>query len=276
MITEWNPSIGSLFGVAQGVGVGQQLFNWLDRDISQPPPPDFRTINAVVKQQGWCRLQAPWRKVDGQLLWGDCVITPVIEADGLAGSFVAVIRDVTDEHRRTQLLLDETVTDPLTGLYNRRGLEQHVEALLTRPAGAPLTQSWVMLDLDFFKKVNDTHGHDAGDTLLRSVAQTLRNTARKGDILARTGGEEFVLLLPDCAAPAAMNLAERLRLCVASLGVTINGCSVRITVSLGVAQQAPGETWIAALARADAALYLAKQEGRDRVMLAAPGLVSPA
>jgi len=108
------------------------------------------------------------------------------------------------------------------------------------------------------------------------VAQTLRNTARKGDILARTGGEEFVLLLPDCAAPAAMNLAERLRLCVASLGVTINGCSVRITVSLGVAQQAPGETWIAALARADAALYLAKQEGRDRVMLAAPGLVSPA
>ena len=276
MITEWNPSIGSLFGVAQGGGVGQPLFNWLDRDISQPPPPDFRTINAVVKQQGWCRLQAPWRKVDGQLLWGDCVITPVIEADGLAGSFVAVIRDVTDEHRRTQLLLDETVTDPLTGLYNRRGLEQHVEALLTRPAGAPLTQSWVMLDLDFFKKVNDTHGHDAGDTLLRSVAQTLRNTARKGDILARTGGEEFVLLLPDCAAPAAMNLAERLRLCVASLGVTINGCSVRITVSLGVAQQAPGETWIAALARADAALYLAKQEGRDRVMLAAPGLVSPA
>jgi diguanylate cyclase (GGDEF)-like protein/PAS domain S-box-containing protein len=268
-ITEWNPSIGSLFGVAQGVGVGQPLLNWLAHDISLRALPDFPTLNAVVKQQGWCRLQAPWRKADGQLLWGDCVITPVIEADGVAGSFVAVIRDVTDEHRRTQLLLDETVTDPLTGLYNRRGLEQHVAALLTRPAGTPLVQTWVMLDIDFFKKVNDTHGHDAGDTVLRRVAQTLQDTSRKDDILARTGGEEFVLLLPDVAAPAAMQLAERLRLRVAALGVTINGCSVRVTVSLGVAQQAAGETWNAALTRADAALYRAKQEGRDRVMLAA-------
>jgi diguanylate cyclase (GGDEF)-like protein/PAS domain S-box-containing protein len=268
-ITEWNPSIGSLFGVARGVGVGQPLLNWLARDASQPPPPDFPTLNAVVKEQGWCRLQAPWRKADGQLLWGDCVITPVIESDGLAGSFVAVIRDVTDEHRRTQLLLDETLTDPLTGLYNRRGLEQHVAALLRRHSGAPLAQTWIMLDIDFFKKVNDTYGHDAGDSVLRRVAQTLQETSRKGDILARIGGEEFALLLPDVAAPAVMQLAERLRLRVAALEVTIKGGGVRVTVSLGVAQQASGETWIAALARADVALYLAKQEGRNRVMLAA-------
>jgi diguanylate cyclase (GGDEF)-like protein/PAS domain S-box-containing protein len=275
-MTDWNTSIGSLFGVAPGVGVGQPLLNWLAREFAAPLAADFKAITAMVAQQGWCRLQAPWRKGDGQVFWGDCVISPVLEADGVPGSFVAVIRDITDEHRRTQLLIDETVTDPLTGLYNRRGLEQHVEALVTRPGGAPPVQTWIMLDIDFFKQVNDTHGHEAGDAVLRSLAQTLQNTARKGDILARTGGEEFALLLPDVAAAAALHLAERLRLRVAALGVTIDGCAVRVTVSLGVAQQGSGETWVAALARADAALYLAKQEGRNRVMLATPDHAAPA
>jgi diguanylate cyclase (GGDEF)-like protein/PAS domain S-box-containing protein len=268
-ITEWNPSIGNLLGVDQGKGIGMPLLNWLARDIALLPPPDFATIKAVVVQQGWCRLQAPWRKVDGQVLWGDCVITPVMETDGLAGSFVAVIRDVTEEHRRTQLLLDETVTDPLTGLYNRRGLEQRLEALLTRPAGAPLVQTWIMLDIDFFKLVNDTHGHDAGDAVLQAVAKALQNSARKGDVLARTGGEEFVFLLPDVAATAAAQLAERLRLQVSAVVVSFNEQDLRVTASLGVAEQGRQEPWVAALARADAALYLAKEAGRNRVMLSA-------
>ena len=113
----------------------------------------------------------------------------MIETDGLAGSFVAVIRDVTEEHRRTQLLLDETVTDPLTGLYNRRGLEQRLEALLTRPAGAPAVQTWIMLDIDLFKRVNDTHGHDAGDAEPACCAGTDNNRSadRADGVAARCG-----------------------------------------------------------------------------------------
>ena len=201
------------------------------------------------------------------MLWGDSILTPVVESDGVASSFVAVIRDVTDEHWRTQRLMDEALKDPLTQLYNRRGLEQRMEALMHRPGGAPSLQTWVMLDIDFFKLVNDTYGHDGGDAVLRSVAAALQSTAREGDILARIGGEEFVLLLPDAKADAAVQLAERLRASVAALVVEIGGREVRVTVSLGVAEQPPGESWVASLERADSALYRAKQTGRNRVVV---------
>ena len=267
-VAEWNPSVGRLLGVVQGDVIGRPLFDLVDREALAGPPPDHEGVEVVVSRQGWCRLQAPWSRRGGPVLWGDCVVTPVVESNGDTSGYVAVIRDVTDEHRRTQGLIDATLTDPLTGLYNRRGLDGRVEALRHRLGGAPTAQSWIMVDIDHFKRVNDTYGHDGGDSVLKAVASCLKAAARDGDTLARLGGEEFVLVLPDLDSAIAALIAERLRAGVETLSTETAGRTVKVTASFGVAQQAPGENGAAALERADAALYRAKHEGRNRVVLA--------
>ena len=265
-VIEWNPSIGRMFGVAESGFVGHPMLDHVTTDAQDlPSVPTFHAIEKAVALQGWCRLHAPWRKADGQVLWGDCVFTPVIESDGLTSGYVTVIRDVTEEHRHTRKLLDAALTDPLTGLYNRRGLEHRAEALQARPGGAPTVQTWIMADIDHFKRVNDSYGHDGGDVVLKVVAAALQSTARDGDVVARLGGEEFVLLLPDANASAAAGVAERLRLKLEALAIDAAGRTIRVTASFGIAQQRVGEPSTAALERADAALYCAKHEGRNAV-----------
>ena len=291
-VVEWNPSIGRLLGASEHSVVGQPLFSWLAHDVHAGAPPrndasdasdGIGGIRAAVAAQGWCRLQAPWRHRDGHVLWGDCVVTPVVEPAGLTSGYVAVIRDITEDHLRTQQLLGEALTDPLTdrltdpltdpltGLQNRRGLEQQLAALALRPTGVPTRMTWVMVDIDHFKRVNDSHGHDGGDAVLKAVAAALQSAARDGDPLARLGGEQFVLLLPDAPAAMGFRIAERLRLAVQALAVRHAARSVHVTASFGVAEQAEGEPWTAALERADAALHRAKNSGRNRVMLAEAG-----
>jgi diguanylate cyclase (GGDEF)-like protein len=287
-VTEWNPSIGRLLGRAADQVVGQPLLDWVVRprsaedpaaglagtDAATDPPSDFGHVAGAVALQGWCRLQMPCAGADGQILWGDCVVTPVVEADGQTQGFVAVIRDVTEEHLRTQELIDAALTDPLTGLFNRRGLERRLALLHDRPGTQPSVLSWIMSDIDHFKHVNDTYGHDGGDAVLKAVAASLRGAGRDRDTLARFGGEEFVLLLVDATADVAASVAERLRTRVAALSVVTGPHTVGVTASFGVAQQAPGEAWTAALERADAAMYRAKQGGRNRVVVAEePGRV---
>jgi diguanylate cyclase (GGDEF)-like protein/PAS domain S-box-containing protein len=275
-VIEWNPSIGRLLGVAEADFIGRPLLSRLaSSEADEAPLPDFTSIQDGIMRQGWCHFEAPWRRADGPPLWGDCVIAPVIEASGDTSGYVAVIRDVTDEHRRTRQLIDEALTDPLTRLYNRRGLEQRVELLLHEPAGrqhrrrdTPAVISWVIADIDHFKRVNDTHGHDGGDTVLKAVAGVLQAAARDGDTVARIGGEEFILLLPGARATEAGRVAERLRLAVESQSLTLDGQPVTVTASFGVAQQATEEAWTTTLERADAALYRAKSEGRNRVVIA--------
>ena len=279
-VAEWNPSIGRLLGASEQSVVGQPLLNFLADEVHAGAQPrndasdasdGIGGIRAAVAAQGWCRLQAPWRHRDGHVLWGDCVITPVVEPAGRTSGYVAVIRDITEEYQRTQQLLGEALTDPLTGLHNRRGLEQQLAALALRPTGLPERMTWVMVDIDHFKRVNDSHGHDGGDAVLKAVAAALQSAARDGDSLARLGGEEFVLLLPDAPAAVGFRVAERLRLAVQALAVRHAARSVHVTASFGVAEQAQSEPWAAALERADAALYRAKNSGRNRVMLAEAG-----
>jgi two-component system cell cycle response regulator len=198
------------------------------------------------------------------------VIAPVFEADGSTGGYVAVIRDVSVEHINTQELIDAALTDPLTGLHNRRGLEGRAEALHFRPGVVPITQVWIMVDIDHFKRVNDTYGHEAGDEVLKGVAEALRSTARGADLVARFGGEEFVLVLPDTSAELAVRIAERLRLAVEALSTDVGGQVIRVTASFGVAQRAAQDSQLEVLERADAALYSSKKDGRNRVTMSAP------
>lgn len=154
-------------------------------------------------------------------------------------------------------------TDPLTGLGNRRSLEFSLSLL--QAEGRAFAA--IVLDIDHFKQVNDNHGHEVGDQVLRRLAELMRRCCREGDLLCRTGGEEFLMLLPGASVDVAAVVAERLRVTVQDTPVQPVGA---VTVSLGVARWdgEAGSGPVAALSEADRALYQAKQEGRNRVAIA--------
>jgi diguanylate cyclase (GGDEF)-like protein/PAS domain S-box-containing protein len=174
--------------------------------------------------------------------------------------------------RLREALRTQSIKDPLTGLYNRRYLEEMLEREIRRGARTEQSLGLLMLDLDHFKSFNDTYGHDAGDTVLRETAAFLSRGIRAEDIAYRYGGEEFVIVLPTATLAATQARAERLRAKLRELTVLHQGKSLgMITVSIGVAVfpehgLLPKEL----LAAADAALYQAKKEGRDRVVTAEP------
>jgi diguanylate cyclase (GGDEF)-like protein len=158
----------------------------------------------------------------------------------------------------------DAATDALTGQGNRRALDellkQHAELYIS--SGNPF--SILMLDIDFFKNINDEFGHMVGDDALRAFAQRVREYLRPGDVCARFGGEEFVVVLPGTTLEAALGVAERLRQGVAQSPL-LKTPNVQVTVSIGVATLAPGQTVSDLLVAADAAVYVAKNAGRNQV-----------
>lgn len=167
-------------------------------------------------------------------------------------------------------LVHKAMTDPLTGAYTRRSGVEALDLMLrlTSMSGKPLTVAF--LDVDHFKQINDTFGHDAGDKVLCALVEHVRASLRRSDVLIRWGGEEFVLVLPDMPAASAPALLDRLR---AGLGERPDGAP--LTVSIGVAESLVDEAtgWEALVERADARMYEAKRQGRNRVIgpLEAPG-----
>ncbi|MBI5365578.1 MAG: diguanylate cyclase [Planctomycetes bacterium] len=175
-------------------------------------------------------------------------------------------------HLETQgkLLATLAAMDHLTGVYNRRSMGEafEVERSRSRRSGRPL--SLLMLDLDHFKRVNDTHGHAAGDQVLKEFTVRLRDAVRAPDIIGRHGGEEFVILLPETEEPAALLAAERVRTAIASAPFPIEKGAIPVTASIGVVAVPPeyAGTFEEALAGADQALYRAKEGGRNCVRFA--------
>ncbi|MFZ1916620.1 MAG: diguanylate cyclase [Terriglobales bacterium] len=172
--------------------------------------------------------------------------------------------------RLQEALRQQSTSDALTGLYNRRYLEESLERELRRAARAKQPLSLVMFDLDHFKTFNDTFGHEAGDAVLREMGGSLARTARAEDISCRFGGEEFLLILPGTSLDGARTRAERVRSQARKLAVMHQGRPVgTVTVSLGVASfPVHGLSSKELIASADVALYRAKREGRDRVVVA--------
>lgn len=160
--------------------------------------------------------------------------------------------------------------DVLTGLLNRREFMRQLEHEQVRVVRQPAPTSLIMVDLDFFKKINDTYGHPAGDTVLVAVAGALAHAVRKSDVLARLGGEEFIVLLPNTDLAGAAKVAQKLLTQVRELPIPFTGQQLRVTSSFGVSCLAEGaeHTADALYAAADKALYLAKHSGRDRMELA--------
>jgi diguanylate cyclase (GGDEF)-like protein len=171
--------------------------------------------------------------------------------------------------RLQEKLRNQSIRDPLTGLFNRRYLEESLELECSRAERSELSISVLMLDVDHFKRFNDTFGHDAGDIVLKNVAELLKRSVRQGDVACRYGGEEFVLVLPGTPAAEAVDVAERVRKGVRNLEIVDRNQSLgRVTASLGVAvYPMAGRTPAELIATTDQMLYTAKNAGRDRVEL---------
>ncbi len=161
--------------------------------------------------------------------------------------------------------------DPLTHVLGRRGFTEAAEQEIQRCLRYHHPLSLIMIDIDHFKTINDTHGHAAGDAVLVGFAQLLTSEVREWDVVGRLGGEEFAVLLPSSGADQAVAVAERMRASVRNAQASVRGQPLQYSASFGVAEFQPRElTLDSLLARADAALYAAKRAGRDRVLLAPP------
>jgi len=260
-IDSWNASGQRLFGLSASEAMGRSL------------AATGITSEAVIGElldgaifAGWRRVEGWSKRNDGTPFFADTMISPLVDGDGLPDSFAVITRDATEaRHREDQLRL-EADTDPLTKLSNRRGFASRAERVIKacEAGGAPATV--LMFDIDHFKRVNDTYGHDGGDVVLRVLGEVLRSGLRKLDLIGRLGGEEFVVLLPGVHLDAAAKTAETLRAAVDALMIEVSpGVMGQVTVSIGVALLQSDLT--DALTRADRGLYLAKEGGRDGVVV---------
>lgn len=205
-----------------------------------------------------------------------CVVQIVAAADEavlvrMMTPFVAVyLREagpVLEAKRLMEHLRENALRDPMTGLHNRRFLEEYVSALVAGSQRRKSAFSVLMLDLDFFKQVNDTHGHEAGDKVIKTLADILQRNVRTSDMAIRYGGEEFLLVLMDTSAEQALNVAEKIRSEVEATKIPLPGGMLQKTISIGVAEfPNDSDTFWQVVKFADVALYRAKSSGRNKVV----------
>ena len=201
----------------------------------------------------------------------DYLIRPIDQQELIARLRTQVRRKRYNDHLRASVTqtIEMAVTDGLTGLHNRRYLDSHLQTLFDRAVARRRPLSVMITDLDRFKLINDTHGHDGGDDVLREFARRLRKNVRGIDLACRFGGEEFVVVMPDTDGAVAEKVAERIRAEIAQTPFPVgkSGQAMDVTVSVGVSSMLKGLDSVAGLMkRADLALYEAKSAGRNRVV----------
>jgi|GEM_PF-2940198 len=239
-------------------------------------------VLAKSGKDGLLQLEYQLRRKDGTLVWAQLSGKAVTLSD-LGPGMLWVADDITrrkqieedqcqiiEELREAQeALRTQSIRDPLTGLYNRRYMEESLQREISKARRQSATLALFMLDLDHFKQVNDTHGHVTGDWVLRKLGEIIRHKVREEDIACRYGGEEFVVIFPNITVEDARRRAEELRvqveqqLVIESMGQEVG----RVTISIGIAMHEPGMDRETLLREADHALYQAKEQGRNRVVM---------
>ena len=259
-----NRALARMLGVTREALVGQPVEEMLASRT------DWETIDQATRAAS-IRGEAAIHEVmlranDGRNVW--CQLTSRQAGDG--GAYILVLTDITSLKRREELAWHQANHDDLTGLPNRRQLGEHARRLLSVALKQRRLAAVLVLDLDGFKEINDLFGHSYGDNLLKRVALRLSGVLRDYDVVARTGGDEFVVLLPEIDQPSvAMVVAEKL-IAAASENVEHLGRSLRLHASVGVALfPADGQDFETLLAAADSAMYAAKAGGKNRYQLAA-------
>lgn len=229
----------------------------------------MQEVSQAVEKGESFSLEYPLRRKDGALIWVWERGRGVGSSDGSL-LLEGIILDVSDR-KRLELELEEMATrDVLTGLYNRRETTRLLEEELARARRYQRPMALLWIDFDHFKNINDSYGHAAGDTVLRSVTRLLTDSVRSMDIVGRFGGEEFVIILPEMDVRGAAETAERLRQCVSRHHCELaSGTGIPLTVSIGVAVYPEhGEQADDLFAAADRAMYRAKAQGRNCVVVA--------
>ena len=277
-----------LDGLAQG-GLGLALFDRQDRlafgnaTFLELFPPTGRTQpwRDLLSARGGRRHQ--WTKADERqeieahtrahrgltLSLPDGTVLLVREIEHPDGWLIVLVSDITPIKANERALLyarDEALraanTDVLTGLFNRRFIQEKLKAWVRTPVSAYFCAC--LIDLDRFKSINDTYGHMAGDQTIEHFARQAQSCLRPIDLLGRLGGDEFLLLLPDIRAEDSLIVMARLKERIAEGFTALSGQKIRYTFSAGIAMNQPGDAWQDLLQRADSALYTAKWAGRDR------------
>jgi len=253
----------------------EELVGTPSTSVTHPDDQDNEGLFRERLMSGIPSLTAEKRYVckDGRVIWGNRTVSLVTDHAGEPLYFLRVVEDITERKRLQAELLEMATTDALTGLPNRRTFMSRLEEEFARVKRFGTHQVAVlMLDLDYFKSINDTHGHAAGDEVLRQVAMLIRNETRRVDLCSRLGGEEFAILLVGATLVAASEFAERLRGKIAAAAIIHDGKAISVTASIGIAaMKASDDAADESLLRADGALYHAKDFGRNRVKVVDEG-----
>lgn len=267
-ITFANPAFGILHGQSEGSMMGRFIWDFLASDAEHESLYDYLQF-LICEQPSPTPYFTKHRRTDGSVIDIQADWNYRRDQHGQLQGFVVVMTDITERKRMQEALHEQATHDSLTGLFNRRYLDETLLRELHRRqrSGEPLTIA--MLDLDHFKRFNDIYGHDAGDTVLRAVSDLLRHSSRAGDIACRYGGEELTLILLGSSSHDARIRLDTLREAISQLQVAHQKRALpTITVSIGIAEAIGEEVdAVAILGRADAALYRAKALGRNRVIV---------
>jgi diguanylate cyclase (GGDEF)-like protein len=284
-VMAWNGFMENHSGISPQNALGENLFSvfpdiprhWFEHKA--------RTVVELQNRAFTTWEQRPYvfrfknnRPITGtsEFMYQNCTFIPVGDAQGKVHSLCIIVYDVSDvavnkiELQKANARLKEfSRKDGLTGLFNRGYWEHQLLQEFKRQQRAQLPTSLIMMDIDHFKGVNDTHGHTIGDDVIRMVAAVIRDTLRETDVAGRYGGEEFAVILPDTSGEDAVTLAERLRVHIEEQVLTFEEVTVRVTISLGVASwNSEFDSHSEWIGLADQALYQSKDLGRNRVTLA--------
>ena len=260
---EVNPAMAAMFGFADGEALLQSAVNLRELFQSRTEYDRYRTLLA---SDGVRRQEVRACGPEGAVLWVEvsAVVIPGEDGLGCAG-VVGVMADVTERKQMLEDMCRLARTDSLTGLWNRGYFMELAGREVARCHRGGGSLSLLIVDVDFFKAVNDTYGHDMGDRVLVDLAGRLARSVREVDVIGRLGGEEFVVLLPDAGQAEALTVSERMAEAVRGSAAECGGEVVPVTVSIGLTSLHGDDDLDGLLKFADIALYAAKKKGRDRV-----------
>ncbi len=265
-----NPQASRLTGyaVAELMGADLHALLHVHQDGSPAAPAECRVMEVLRTGGAERAIEETFRRHDGGLMPVHTNIS-VMRRDGAPVGVISTFRDVTEIKALQARLQSQAVHDPLTGLHNRLALDDAFSRELVRARRSQRTIGVIMADLDRFKRVNDEHGHHAGDRVLQALAAILQAHSRASDVCCRFGGEEFVIVMPEASKVQAQARAEEIRAALAATQISIDPGVVRVTASFGVAAfPEDGDGSDELIGAADAAMYAAKAAGRNRVVCA--------
>lgn len=268
----WNRWMATRSGIPSDQIIGEPIFDFFPHLCTPSFNKNCKAVlsfgNFAFFSQKLHRFLFPFKPDSSfgyhfDLMQQSCTMGPLRGEDNSINSFFLIVQDVTELATYEQKLVRMNTVDPLTGVYNRRFLESRLKEECARHDRYSRAFSILMIDIDFFKKVNDTHGHQGGDLVLKNVASKAVSVTRKTDFLARYGGEEFCCLLPETDGIAAETVAENLRTHIEEMENPFQNGVIKVTISLGISSFEKGDSPETLLKRADQALYGAKNGGRN-------------